>query len=284
MSEIRELFTPERIEEIAERLNYPKLRVEQQLWLHDTASKLKPINLVLKGGTAIQQHIKHQYRRISLDLDYNLHEEMSISEVREKISTFGFEGGDYNKYTGTLTYYRVLPTLYKTETLFNGKKINAHLIKAQINIREVSRDTEMITFNLMPDILDGYSFNLETLPLERLLANKIIVSARSEKIRVGRTRYRDLFDVVSMTNFPRRSINLPLAYDWIKRELRMRGSDLHPRDVINSCSVNLHILEDRNALGFYPTYGVPKEMAENIDNTIKKATTVLDTLSPSNLK
>lgn len=123
MYDLTNTLTDERIEEIAERISYPKLHVEFLGWLMDTAHKLHGYDFILKGGTAVQQFIRNPYRRISMDLDYNLGREMSQGDVRKSMEGLDLRGGRYNRFTGTLTYYHVAPTIYKSETRFEGEKI-----------------------------------------------------------------------------------------------------------------------------------------------------------------
>ncbi len=278
MYNLTEILTDERIGEIAEKTNYPKLQIEFLVWLMDTAHILCDHELVLKGGTAVQQFIKEPYRRISMDLDYNLGREMSLDEVREFMERPGFKGGRHNRFTGTMTYYRIAPTIYKSETRFEGEKINAHLIKVQLNSRIVSRESEIVDFNTLPRILGDYSFKQKTLPLEMLLANKIVISAKSDRIRVGRAHYKDLFDVLAIMNHPTRKIDYRRVSIEIGRDLRGRGSDLYATDIIESCSTNLSHLKESKSEGFFSSYRVFKDMIEEMDALIDNSRSILEEL------
>lgn len=278
MYNLTEILTEERIEKIAEKTNYPKLQIEFLVWLMDTAHILCDCELVLKGGTAVQQFIKEPYRRISMDIDYNLGGEMSLDEIRQFMNGQEFRGGRYKRFTGTLTYYRIAPTIYKSETRFEGEKLNAHLIKVQINSKIVSRESNIVNFNTLPRILDDYSFKQKTLPLEMLLANKIVVSAKSDRVRVGRVHYKDLFDVLALMNYPIRKIDYEQVFIEIGRDLRERGSDLQVMDIISSCAINLSRLKESKSAGFFSSYRVSKGIINRMDVLIDNSKIILDKL------
>ena len=278
MYNLTEILTDERIEEISEKTNYPKLQIEFLVWLMDTAHILCDHEFVLKGGTAVQQFIKEPCRRISMDLDYNLGREMSLEEIREFMERLGFRGGRYNRFTGAITYYQIAPTIYKSETRFEGEKINAHLIKAQLNSRIVSRKSDIVDFNTLPRILAEYSFKQKTLPLEMLLANKIVISAKSDKIRVGRAHYKDLFDVLAIMNYPIRKIDYRRVTIEIGRDLRERGSDLYVTDIIESCAANLLHLKEGKSKGFFSSYRVSKDITKGIGALIDNSKSILEEL------
>ncbi len=271
-------LTSKRIKEIAERTNYPKLQIEFLGWLMDTAHILCDRELILKGGTAVQQFIREPCRRISMDLDYNIGGEMSLDEIREFMDGEKFRGGGYNRFTGAITYYRMAPTIYKAEIRFEGEKLNAHLIKVQLNSRIVSKEPETVDFNILPGILDDYSFKQKTLSLEMLLANKIVISAKSDKLRVGRLHYKDLFDVLALTNYPARKIDYKQVYIDIGRDLRIRGSDLYPADLIESCARNLSLLKEGKSEGFFSSYRIPTDMIKEMSKLIDNSKSILEEL------
>ncbi len=271
-------LTDDRIVEITEKTNYPKLQIEFLGWLMDTAYILSDHEFVLKGGTAVQQFIKEPHRRISMDIDYNIGREMSLDEIRKFMGREEFRGGGYNRFTGAITYYRIAPTIYKSETRFEGEKLNAHLIKIQINSRIVSKESETVDFNILPGILDDYSFKQKTLSPEMLLANKIVISAKSDKLRVGRLHPKDLFDVLALTNYPARRIDYKQVYTDIGRDLRMRGSDLYPADLIESCARNLSFLNEGKSEGFFSSYRIPTDMIKEMSKLIDNSKSILEEL------
>ncbi len=278
MYRLAEKISEEWIEEAAEKTGYPKLQAEFLAHMMDAAQSLSAIDLVLKGGTAVQQAVKEPYRRISIDLDYDLGTEMSIESVKSLMDKPAYKGGVYNRFTGTLTYYRAAPTHYKSEKRILGEKINAHLIKIQINTRIVSREYDQAVFNMLPGILDEYAFRQKMLSVERLLANKIVVSAWSEKVKVGRARYKDLYDVVSLVNYPKRKPDYERVSEEVRRDLRRRGSKLSVKEVVSSCAANITQLEEDNALGFYSSYKVSEEVSKNIRDLAETTIKALESL------
>ncbi len=272
------MLTDERMEEISEKTDYPKLQTEFLVWLMDTAHILCDRELVLKGGTAVQQFIKEPCRRISMDLDYNLEREMSLDEIKEFMDGDGFRGCRYNRFTKTLTYYRIASTIYKSETWFEGEKLNAHLIKIQINSGIVSKKSDIVYLNTFPGILDEYSFKQKILSLETLLANKIVVSVKSDRLRVGRAHYKDLFDVLALINHPVRKIDYEQVYTNIIRDLRGRGSEIPVTDVIRSCTINLLRLKERKSEGFFSSYRVARDMIKELDTLIDNSKSILEEL------
>ncbi|MFZ2455948.1 MAG: nucleotidyl transferase AbiEii/AbiGii toxin family protein [Candidatus Altiarchaeia archaeon] len=270
MYKLQENLTREWMESAAEKTGYPLLQIEFLAHMMYAAWVLRTEDLILKGGTAVQQHVKEPYRRISVDLDYDLGKLMQLETVKSLMNKPHYKGGEYNKFTGTLTYQRPAPTLYKSEKRLDGVKINAHIIKIQINTRTVSKEYEEVSFNILPGLLDEYAFKQKTLTAERLLANKIVVSARSETVKVGRARYKDLYDVTALINYPRKKINYEKVAEEIGIDLRRRGSNLSPEQVVNSCASNISALEEENAKGFYSSYKVPGEISEDIRNLAKR--------------
>ncbi|MBN2013910.1 MAG: nucleotidyl transferase AbiEii/AbiGii toxin family protein [Candidatus Altiarchaeota archaeon] len=278
MHELKQLLNEENIKRISEKTGHPRLQTEFLIWLMDTANLLRRQKIVLKGGTAVQQFIKETNRRISMDLDYDLEEEKTIEETRTEMEELGLRGGKYNRFTGALTYYRIAPTIYKTETRFEGEKINAHLIKVQVNTKTVLRKPDETDFNTLPGILDDYAFKQKITPIEMLLANKIVISARSDKVHVGRAHYKDLFDVIALINYPKKRIDYSQVPTEIRRDLRRRGSSHKTEEVITSCQTNLLKLREDRIKGFISSYRVSRDMADNIEELIDKTKNTLQKL------
>jgi predicted nucleotidyltransferase component of viral defense system len=281
MYKLSENLTREWIEDAAEKTGYPLLQIEFLAHMMYAARELSAEDLILKGGTAVQQRVKEPYRRISVDLDYDLGEVMQLDTVKELMDKPPYKGGIYNKFTGTLTYRRPAPTLYKSEKRLAGVKVNAHIIKIQINTRTLSKEYENVNFNMLPNILDEYAFMQKTLSAERLLANKIVVSAWSETVKVRRARYKDLYDVAALVNYPKKKLDYEKVSEEIKKDLRRRGSKLSAKEVVDSCASNISTLKEENARGFYSSYKVPGEVAENIQNLAETTINALKTLDIS---
>ena len=278
MYKLTDNLTREWIEDAAEKTGYPLLQIEFLAHMMCAAKELSAQDLILKGGTAVQQHVKEPYRRISVDLDYDLGKVMQQETVKALMNKPLYKGDEYNRFTGTLTYLRPAPTLYKSEKRLEGVKVNAHIIKIQINTRTVSKEFENVSFNMLPNLLDEYAFKQKTLSAERLLANKIVVSAWSEKVKVGRARYKDLYDVVALVNYPKKKLDYERVADEVRKDLRGRGSNLSAKEVVSSCAANIRQLEEDNAIGFYSSYKVRGKVTENIGNLIETTIKALKTL------
>jgi predicted nucleotidyltransferase component of viral defense system len=278
MYKLTETLTREWIADAAGKTGYPLLQIEFLAHMMYAAWELSAEDIILKGGTAVQQYVKEPYRRISVDLDYDLGKVMQIETVKALMNKPHYKGGKYNKFTGTLTYQRPAPTLYKSEKRLGGEKINAHIIKIQINTRTVSKEYEIVNFNMLPNLLDEYAFKQKTLSAERLLANKIVVSAWSETVKVGRARYKDLYDVVALVNYPKKKLDYGMVSEEIKIDLRRRGSSLSAEEVVKSCASNISALKEDNASGFYSSYKVSGEVAENIGNIAETTIKALKTI------
>ena len=204
---------------------------------------------------------------------------MPQDAVRSLMDQRGYTGGEYNKFSGTLTYYSVVPTAYKSETRLKGKNLNAHLVKIQINARQVSKDYGFCVFNTLPGVLDDESFRQKVLRPERLFANKIVVSARSENVVVGRARHKDLFDVVALVNYPRKELDYGVVGQEVWRDLRIRGSNHSAGEVIRSCGTNLAGLLENNAAGFYSSYKIPGAVSQNMEKLVEKTKKTLEKIN-----
>jgi predicted nucleotidyltransferase component of viral defense system len=270
------MFDTKHIEDAARRTGYSPLQVESLMNLMNAARGLSTEELVLTGGTAVQQAVKAPYRRISLDLDYDLGTGMHVEAIDSLMELHGFRGGEYDRFSGTRAYYRISPEGCKFETKPLGDELNDHRVRIRINVKRITRTYVYCDFNALPGVSDTHPFRQKILGIERLLAGKIVLSAKSEKAAVGGVRHKDLFDVVALVNFPRRKLRYKVVAEEIKRDLRIRGSSRPAKEVIQSCESNLAGLLDSSAAGFYSSYKVSEYMSGNIGKLIEKARAALD--------
>lgn len=275
------MFDTKHIEDAVRRTGYSQLQVESLMNLMDAARGLSTEDLILKGGTAVQQAVKAPYRRLSLDLDYDLGTGMSVEAIDSLMELHGYRGGDYDRFSGTRTYYRVSPEGHTSETKLSEEELNFHRVRIRINVKRITRSYVYCDFNALPGVPDMYPFRQKIFRVERLLASKIVVSAKSGRAAVGGVRHKDLFDVVALVSYPRKKINHRVLAEEIKRDLRIRGSSRSAEEVMRSCESSLSGLMDINAAGFYSSYGVPEEVARNMGRLVEKTKRVINRLCDS---
>lgn len=270
------MFDTKHIEEIARRTGYSPTQVESLINLMNTARGLSTEDFILTGGTAVQQAVKAPYRRISLDIDYDLGTAMPVEAIDSLMELHGFRGGEYDRFSGTRTYYRISPEEYNSGTKPPGEELNDRRVRIRINVKRITRNYVYCDYNALPGVPDTYPFRQKILGIERLLAGKVVLSAKSEKAAVGGVRHKDLFDVVALVNFPRRKLKYKAVAEEIKRDLRIRGSSRPAEEVIRSCGSNLAGLLDSDASGFYSSHKVPENMSGNMGKLIEKTRAALD--------
>ncbi|MFZ2455952.1 MAG: hypothetical protein WAX07_05710 [Candidatus Altiarchaeia archaeon] len=273
------MFDTKHIEDAVRRTGYSLLQVESLMNLMDAARGLSTEDFILTGGTAIQQAVKAPYRRISLNLDYDLGTGMPVEAIDSLMELHGFRGGEYDRFSGTRTYYRISSEEYNSGTRLSGEELNDHRVRIRINVKRITRNYVYCDFNALPGVPDTYPFSQKILGIERLLASKIVLSAKSEKAAVGGVRHKDLFDVVAQVNFPRRKLRYRVVAEEIKRDLRIRGSSRPAEEVIQSCRSNLAGLLDSNATGFYSSYNVSERVSQNMEKIIEKTKEALERIN-----
>ncbi len=270
------MFDTKQIEDAVRRTGYSPLQVESLVNLMDAARGLSTEDFILGGGTAVQQAVKAPYRRISLDLDYDLGTGMPAEAIDSLMGLHGYRGGEYDRFSGTRTYYRISPEECNAGTKISGEELNDHRVRIRINVKRITRNYVYCDFDALPGVPDTHPFRQKILGIERLLASKIVLSAKSEKAEVGGVRHKDLFDVVALVNYPRRKLNYRVVAEEIKRDLRIRGSSHTAKEVIQSCGSNLAGLLENDAAGFYSSYKVSENISGNMVKLIEKARAALD--------
>jgi predicted nucleotidyltransferase component of viral defense system len=269
------MFDSRHIEDAARRTGYSPLQVESLIDQMTAARGLSTEDLVLKGGTAVQQAVKAPYRRISLDLDYDLGTALSVEAIDSLMELQGYRGGEYDRFSGTRTYYRISPEGFTNETKISEEEKDRR-IRIRINVKRIARSYVYCDYNALPGVPDTYPFRQKIHTIERLLACRIVVSARSG---VGGIRHEDLFDVVALVNHPRKKLNYRVVAEEVKRDLRIRGSSRSAEEVIRSCESNLTGLLDGNAAGFYSSYGVSEKASQNMEKMIEKTKNALERIN-----
>jgi len=273
------MFDTKHIEDAARRTGYSPLQVEALMNQMNATRGLSTEDFILTGGSAVQQAVKAPYRRISLDLDYDLGTAMPVEAIDSLMDLHGFRGGEYDRFSGTRAYYRISPEGCKFKTKPLGDELNDHRVRIRINVKRITRSYVYCDFNALPGVPDTYPFRQKILGIERLLASKIVVSAKSEKAAVGGVRHKDLFDVVALVNYPRRKLNYRVLAEEIKRDLRIRGSSRPAEEVMQSCESNLVGLLDSNAAGFYSSYKVPQNVSRNMEKLAEKTNKALERIN-----
>lgn len=271
------MFDAKHIEDAVRRTGYSPLQVGSLMDLMNAARALSTEDFILTGGSAVQQAVKAPYRRISLDLDYDLGTAMPAEAIDSLMEMHGFRGGEYDRFSGTRTYYRISPEGHNSGTRLAGEEPNDRRVRIRINVKRITRSYFYCDFNALPGVPGMYPFRQKILSIERLLAGRIVVSAKSGKVAV---RHEDLFDVAALVNYPRRKIKYRVVAGEIKRDLRIRGSNRPAEEVIKSCGSNLAGLLDDSAEGFYSSYKVPEKVSQNMGKMIEKTKRALEKINP----
>ena len=267
------MFDSKHIEDAARKTGYSPLQVESLMDLMNAARGLSTEEFVLTGGTAVQQAVKAPYRRLSPDLDYVLGTALPVEAIDSLMELHGFRGGEYDRFSGTRTYHRISPEGHNSGTRQSGEEPNDRRVRIRINVKRITRSYFYCDFNALPGVPDTYPFRQKVLGMERLLAGRIVLSARSGKEGV---RHEDLFDVVALVDYPKRKLNYRVVAEEIKRDLRIRGINRPAEEVIKSCGSNLTGLLDSNAKEFYSSYMVPEKVSQNMEKVIEKTKKALD--------
>lgn len=214
-------FTLANFKNISDTIKLPVTLVETMALHYENLFSLNSLldRLVFKGGTAVQQYLKPELQRGSVDLDFNtsignpsaVKQEIQninnlLKQSQQAIEVHGvhfglFEFDHEDAKSGTITFNRLLPTKLNESVKIGNSIIQGKKTKIQINYKHSwlpAQDPVILSLKLFPSHFLQTEFSITPTMSSPgdLICDKILTLTQVKDF--GRERIKDVYDLYNL--------------------------------------------------------------------------------------
>ncbi len=288
--------------DIQEKIGLAPVLLEMQFFHMINLKVLESFSdwMIFKGGTAVQTYLPPTYQRASVDLDFNAsfgHPEVIIDQfhqlnetLTEKECIVEIEGIPLGKFvldriddhSGTITFFRILPTKFNLHATWEQKKIQGRKYRIQVNYKHSDFPARFHEKMVNPSLLPFHFAKprepilVNVASVSDLLADKLLTVTKVKGF--GRERIKDVYDLVLLSKIHGNAV--AGAFEKLTNIARIIGVTVE--EIISTAMDTLTTISEwhHEAQGFRPQVAVDgrKEILDNWTKQVLKTTEFLSSI------